>query len=150
MYPGNNKVRTQPRWYGNLKLILIIVVVIAVVVAVYFIGAKKIKESSLESQSHEFPETLFNINNVKYTVGEYENYKIIGTLYNKSSRTFKFVSVKAEFYDKSGTISGDDFTYVCGNDYLRPYETKSFSLLGDNQNNYNTVKIRVRDFTEVK
>ena len=150
IYFGQDKIKTQSRQHANLKLFLTIIVILAIAMAFYIISVRGIKESTLKSKLHTNPETLFDIENVQFIAGEYGNYKVVGTVYNKSAKTFKFVSVKAEFYDKSGTISGDDFTYVCGNDYLGPYDRKSFSFLGDKQSNYHTVRTRIRDFTEVK
>ena len=86
----------------------------------------------------------------KYSVGEYGYYEVVGEVQNKSSKTFYFVEVKAEFLNAAGAVVGTDMTYACAEDYILPGGKKSFKMMGENQSDYKRVRVFIDDYSEVR
>lgn len=76
-------------------------------------------------------------------------YSVVGEIKNKSSKTFHFVSLEANFLDKQGRVVGRDTTYACAEDYILPGGKKAFEFSGENQDDYNSVRVRVERASEV-
>lgn len=86
----------------------------------------------------------------KFTVGEYNYFEVVGEVINVSLDTYKFVEVKAVFYDKGKNIVGTDTTYACATDHILPGRVKPFKFMGENQPDYKSVAVTIDHFTKVE
>lgn len=86
----------------------------------------------------------------KFSVDAYGYYEVVGEVQNVSSKTFRFVEIKAEFLNAAGAVVGTDMTYACAEDYILPGGKKSFKMMGTNQSDYKRVRVVVDDYSEVR
>lgn len=86
----------------------------------------------------------------KYSINEYGYYEVVGEVTNKSSKTFQFVQVKAEFLNAADVVVGTDMTYACAEDYILPGGKESFKMMGTNQRDYKSVRVFIDDYSEVR
>jgi hypothetical protein len=77
-------------------------------------------------------------------------FEVIGEIKNIDTVPYQFVSLKAEFLNKAGTVVGEETTFACSTDYILPNGTKSFKFMGSTQSDYHSVRVSVRDCSEVK
>jgi len=102
-----------------------------------------------ESKPEISIEDCFNIKVNKFYI-EYGYYRVVGEITNISQNIYKFVLLKADFYDKDGNVVGTDETYACGNDYILPNRKKSFKFMGKMQPDYKSVRVYIINATKVK
>lgn len=69
-----------------------------------------------------------------------------GTVYNRSSKTIKFVEVKASFKDRSGKVIDTDWTYAVGSEGLAPGESSTFRCSITKNINVNSVSMSLIEF----
>jgi hypothetical protein len=86
----------------------------------------------------------------KFSVNEYGGYEVVGEVTNISSKTFRFVEVKAEFLNAAAVVVGTDTAYACGMDYILPNGKKSFKMMGEKQPDYKSVRVSIDDYSEVR
>lgn len=77
-------------------------------------------------------------------------YRVIGFVKNQSQKSFSFVRLNADFFDRNKKLSGKDSTFACGNDIIQPGARKSFEFYGSDPGDYRTVEVSIESFDEVK
>jgi hypothetical protein len=136
-----------------IDLVLIFIAIFGILIYSKFIPKYKYTKAFNKILKEYKPEPpiyqLFDLKVNKYSIGEYNNYEVIGEVKNISIETFKFVEVKAIFYDSQNRIVGEDTTYACGQDFILPMGIKSFKFMGDNQRDYKTVHCEIIHYTKV-
>jgi hypothetical protein len=93
--------------------------------------------------------SLFEIKTNKFSTDEYGYFTVVGEVKNISTRPFKFVHVKATYYNAQNNIVGEETTYACGTDFISPGGNKSFKFMGEKPSDYKTVRCEVTDYSEV-
>ena len=89
---------------------------------------------------------IFIIKTTKFTTDSYGYYKVIGYIKNIDTSPHRFVKVKADFYDKKGSLAGTDTTFACGQDYIQPGAKKSFEFMGTDPGDYATVQVSINSY----
>lgn len=83
-----------------------------------------------------------------FSTDEYGYYTVLGTITNKGTKSYRFVLVEANFYDKKKNLTGNDTTYAAGTDYIIPGAKKTFKFMGQDPGNYNTVSVGLKSYRE--
>ncbi len=68
---------------------------------------------------------------------------VTGTVTNKGSKSYKFVTVKGAFKNSSGTVIDTDSTYAVGSEGLAPGESKTFRMSVDKNYNIKNCSISI-------
>jgi len=118
-------------------------VLLIFVVAVFFSASRS--SNKTETNSYTPAPDPISVKVTKFsTDGNY--YHVIGRIQNDGSVPYRFVQVGATFYDKNKSVSGTNFTYACGQDYVQPGGQKAFDMMGHDPGDYNTVKVSVNSY----
>lgn len=85
----------------------------------------------------------------KFSVGAYGYFTVVGEVINTGKESLQFVELEAIFYDANRNVVGTEMTYACSTDYLLPGRMKPFEFMGENQPDYKSVSVRVKDYEKV-
>jgi len=139
---------------------LILFIIFCVVVLVAYIYQGKIIGLFSSRPSSSYPSwdspsykpsviSLFQLKVNRYSVGQYGYYEVVGEVKNISNKAYRFVQVKAVFYNSNNQAVGEETAYACATDYILPDGIKSFKFMGQNQPDYKTVRCEIISYREV-
>lgn len=120
-------------------------------VLVYLFGHYGSSENSKTASSQGSTKTEVN-NPLKVKVTNYSTsdgyYTVVGYVQNNGKDSYQFVQVEANFYDKKGTLVGNEMTFACSTDFLTPNSQKSFKFMGQDPGNYDRVSVGLKDYQQ--
>lgn len=128
-------------------LMLMAIVSITIVMPAFLSMLQETDESSISIPAGEEIEPLTATWN-KWNVKD-GSYELIGEVSNISQKSYRFVEVRAEFYDSASQIVGVDATYACGTEAILPWAKKPFTLKGTQQPDFKRVVVSIYDYEEV-
>lgn len=94
---------------------------------------------SAVSTSHLIVSDKSVTHNSSYTI-------FTATMTNDSAATYKFVTVKGSFTDKSGTVCDTDSTYAVGSEGLAPGESTTFRMSIPKDRNVTSCTVSITDY----
>lgn len=130
-----------------VALMLVAIVSITIVMPAFLSLLQETDESSPSFPAGEEIEPLTATWN-KWNVKD-GSYELIGEVSNISQKSYRFVEVRAEFYDSASQIVGVDATYACGTEAILPWAKKPFTLKGTQQPDFKKVIVSIYDYQEV-
>jgi len=137
-YCGKEQKKKTPMWQWILLIFFGLII--------YSAFMSSDKSSKYTSNSYIAPPFTVKIN--KFVLGDYNHYEVIGYIQNNGSVPYRFVRVEATFFDKAKNISGTDWTFACGNDFVQPGAKKVFKMSGSDPGDYKSVSVQVVDYKE--
>ncbi|MBE6036287.1 MAG: hypothetical protein E7223_01500 [Clostridiales bacterium] len=101
--------------------------------------------SGSSGSSYETIYTALSFSNVKVTHNS--SYTVCtGTVKNNGKKTYKFVEIKGQFKNYSGTVLDTDWTYAVGSEGLGPGESKTFRMSVPKNASISSCSISIIDY----
>ncbi len=104
----------------------------------------KSSSSSSSSSGSSYSSAIIDLRFSNIKIEHNSLYTVVtGTVTNKGSKSYKFVTVKGAFKNSSGTVIDTDSTYAVGSEGLAPGESKTFRMSVDKNYNIKNCSISI-------
>ena len=141
-----------------------VIVILAVMSVVIYYNLKKdgyisspkknvAKTTSTRPKAAQLPAPIsanFKVKVNKFSLGQYGYYEVVGEVENIGTKAYQFVELQAQYLNEKNEVVGQETTYACSTDYIRPGGKKSYKFMGENQPDYKSVKVTIVDASAVR
>lgn len=109
-----------------------------------YIHKSSSSSSSSSSSGSSYSSAILDLRFSNIKIEHNSLYTVVtGTVTNKGTKSYKFVTVKGAFKNSSGTVIDTDSTYAVGSEGLAPGESKTFRMSVDKNYNIKNCSISI-------